>query len=65
MTLIWKRKIKKILVLSPQGRSQNMPQNSTVDTGHSWDPEKKASGIKDMQPNMVFLRQKMVKILRI
>ena len=27
-----------------------MPQHLTMDTGHSWDPEKKASGIKDMQP---------------
>ena len=25
----------------------------TMDTGHSWDPEKTASGIKDMQPIMV------------
>ena len=25
----------------------------TMDTGHSWDLEKKTSGIKDMQPNMV------------
>ena len=53
MTLNWKGKITKILVLLPQGRSNNMPQNSTMDTGHSWDPEKKASGIKDTQPNMV------------
>ena len=27
--------------------------NSTKDTGHSWDVEKKASGVKDMQPIMV------------
>ena len=36
-----------------QGRSSNMPQNLTMDTGHSWDLEKKASGIKDMPPTMV------------
>ena len=35
--------------------------------GHSWDLEKKASGIKDMQPNMVaiFVRHKCCKTLRI
>ena len=39
-----------------------MTQNLTMDTGQSWDPEKKASGIKDMQPDMVgseiFVRHK-------
>ena len=39
-----------------------MPPNFTMDTGHSWDPEKKASGIEDMQPIMVasgiFVRHK-------
>ena len=38
-------------------------------TGHSWDPEKKASGIKDMQPIMVasgiFVRHKWWTIMRI
>ena len=52
-----------------QGRSKNMPQYLTKDTGHSWDPEKKASGIKDMQPMMVasgiFVRHIWWKILRI
>ena len=37
----------KILVQLLQGRSKSTPQNSTMDTGHSWDPEKKASDIKD------------------
>ena len=32
MTLNWKGQITKILVLLPQGRSKNMPQNSTMDT---------------------------------
>ena len=40
-----------------------------MDTGHSWDPEKKASGIKDMQPIMVasgiFVLHKWWKISRI
>ena len=40
-----------------------------MDTGQSWDTEKKASGIKDMQPNMVasgiFVRHKWWTILRI
>ena len=53
MTLNWKGKITKILVLLPQGRSNNMPQILTMDIGHSWALEKKASGIKDMQPNLV------------
>ena len=68
MTLNWKGKITKILVLLPQGRSWNMPQKSTMDTEHSWDPEKKASGVQDMQPIMVasgiFVRQKCWKFLR-
>ena len=25
------------------------PQDSMTDTGHSWDPENKVSGVKDMQ----------------
>ena len=62
MTLNRKRKITKILVILPQRRTKNMPQILTMDTGHSWDPEKKASGIKDMQPNMIasgiFVRHK-------
>ena len=33
MTLNWKGKITMILVLSPQGRSKNMPQNLTM---HYW-----------------------------
>ena len=45
-----------------------MPQNLTMHIGHSWDLEKKASGIKDMQPKMVangiFVR-KWWKLLRI
>ena len=53
MMLMWKGKITKILVLLPQGRSKNMPQHLTMDTGHSWDQEMKTSGIKDMQPIMV------------
>ena len=69
MTLIWKGKITKIFVLSPQGRSKNMPQILTMDTGHSWDAEKKTSGIKEMQPNMVAsgisVRHKWWKIMRI
>ena len=44
-------------------------QHSTMDIGHSWGPEKKASGIKDMQPNMVasgiFVRHKWWKTSRI
>ena len=44
--------IMNIFVVSLQGRSKSTPQNSTKDTAHSWDPEKKAS-IKDMQPIMV------------
>ena len=40
----------KILVLLLQGRSKS---NSSTDTWHSWDPEKRASGVKDMQPIMV------------
>ena len=44
-------------------------QSLTMDTGHSLDPEKKASGIKDMQPIMVasgiFVRYKWWTILRI
>ena len=36
--------------------------NFKMDTGHSWDPEKKASGTKDMQPTLVasgiFVRHK-------
>ena len=63
MTLNWKGKITKILVLLPQGRSNSMPQFSTMDNGHSWALEKKANGIKDMQPNLVasgiFVRHKM------
>ena len=35
--------------LVPQGRSKKMPQILTMDIGHSWALEKKASGIKDMQ----------------
>ena len=42
---------------------------SKFNDGHSWDPEKKASGIKDMQPIMVasgtFVRHKCWTILRI
>ena len=55
-----KGKITKILVLLPQGRSKSTPQNSTMDIGHSWDPEKRASGIKDMQPKMVANASQMV-----
>ena len=33
---------RKILVLLPQGRSKNMPQNSTMDTGHSWGPREES-----------------------
>ena len=47
-----KREEMKILELLLQGRSKSTPQNSTMDTGHSW-LEKRASGIKDMQPIMV------------
>ena len=43
----------KILVLLLQGRSKSTRQNLTMDTGHSWDLEKKASGIKRMQQIMV------------
>ena len=68
MKLNWKGKITKILVLSPQERSKNMNQNLTVDTG-TWDPEKKASGIKDVQPIEVacgiFVRHKWWTFLRI
>ena len=53
MPLNWKGKITKILLLLPQGRSKNFPQILTMDTGHSWDPEKNASSIEDMQPIMV------------
>ena len=52
-TLKWKRTEMKILVLLLQGRSKSMPLNSTMDTGHSWDQEKKASGINDIQPIIV------------
>ena len=41
MTLIWK------------GKTKSMPRHLTMDTRHSWDLEKKASGVKDMQPIMV------------
>ena len=59
----------KIPVLLLEGRSKNMPQILTMDTRHSWDPEKEASGIKDMPPIMVangiFVLHKWWKILRI
>ena len=42
-----------ILVLLIEGESKSTPQKSTIDTGRSWDLEKKASGIKDLQPTMV------------
>ena len=48
-----KRKTMNILVHLLQGISKSMHQNLTMDTGHFWDPEKKASGIKHMQPIMV------------
>ena len=37
------------LALSIQEKSKCMRQDSFTDTGYSWVPEKKASGIKDMQ----------------
>ena len=52
-TLFWTKEEMKILVQLRQGRSKNMPQILMMDTGHSWDPEKKASGIKDIQPIVV------------
>ena len=48
-TLIWIRKEMGILALPLRGESKNTPQDSMTDTGHSGDPEKKASGVKDMQ----------------
>ena len=38
----------------------------TMDIGHSWGPQRKASGIKDMQPismaSGIFVRHKMLEI---
>ena len=68
-TLIWTRKEMKILPLPPRGKSKSVPQDSMTDTGHSWDPEKTASGIKDMQSivaaNGIFVLDKWWKISRI
>ena len=65
---IGKERFTKILVLLPQGSSKTMPQILTMDSGHSWDPEKKASDIKDMLPIMVasgiFVYHKWLEILK-
>ena len=39
----------KIRALPLREESKSTPQDSMTDTGHSWDPEREASGIKDMQ----------------
>ena len=53
----------------PQGRPKNMFQHLTMDTGHSWVPEKTASVFKDMQYIMatrgIFARHKWWEISRI
>ena len=43
----------KTLALSIREKSKCMRQDSLTDTGYSWVPEKKASGIKDMQSIVV------------
>ena len=48
-TLIWTRKEINLRAIPLREESKSTPQVSKTDTGHSWDPEKKASGIKDMQ----------------
>ena len=40
---------KETLAVSIREKSKSMRQDSLTDTGYSWVPEKKASGIKDMQ----------------
>ena len=57
-----------MLALSHREESKSTPQDSMTDTGHSWDTEKKASGIKDVQSivevNGIFVLHKWWKISR-
>ena len=46
---IWTRKGTRTLALSTREKSKCLRQDSLTDSGYSWAPQKKASGIKDTQ----------------